>query len=622
MSKMKKLLDHKLLLLPLAIIISLNCKVEINNTDYSKKNEKYSDFESRRKMIIDSIADWANTFTLEDFKNSDNYNGGKYGAYPIMALFERGSVEKARQFAAHQLIGGAAMFREFSTMALYMEYHHLYDEELLKKVKQDQLNSNFFHVEAEWSDRETSESHRNPRLGGASENHKLMYAAAAYLAGIAWPDDYPEEWYQIGYDHLMKWFEIVTSIGFWEQDSPTYLIHHLGPILSVADHAPEGSDMKKRATMVLDWYFASIAGEYLKGYWITATARDHNPLFGLAISAESTALTWLMFGDATQVANPHTSQPYRHWKATLHFAVSDYRIPDILQRIATDRDQPHVHKEFMAKNPMLPKEYCYINSTYGMASILNDEGNIVPDMTRWKVQWVANEPNKEPSVFLMKHPNLENNWKNWQGASPSEQVLQHEDALIAVYKIGNGEKNFIEGPFIEDVYEKFVRKNDWMFMHTGANLLAVKAINGLELTEEKRPLSNFPELNIQVLKSYGERNGLIVQTADLKNYKAESVEETLNKFIEAVLKTVTIDTSGIRNENPKLVYKSLSGDLLEIEFDNYKKVNGKALQFENWPLLGNPWMHQDYKGNNLVLEHSGEKWIYDFKNWEVRFGDD
>jgi hypothetical protein len=328
-----------------------------------------------------------------------------------------------------------------------------------------------------------------------------------------------------------------------------------------------------------------------------------------------------MFGDANQVPNPHVNQPYRHWKATLHFAVSDYRVPDILKRIATDRDKPFVHKEFMAKNPMLPKEYCYINSNYGMASILNDEGNIPPDMTRWKVQWVANEPKKEPSVFLMKHPNLDDNWENWQGASPFEQVLQHEDALIAVYKIGDGEKNFIDGPFIEDVYEKVVRKDDWIFMHTGANLLAVKAINGLELTEEKRPLHYFPELKIQVLKSYGKRNGLIVQTADINNYKAEGVEKTLNNFIEAVLNTVAIDSSGIRNENPKLAYKNLSGDLLEIEFNTNKKVNGKEMQFENWPLLGNPWMHQDYKRNNLVLEHDEEKIIYDFENWEVRSGD-
>lgn len=581
--------------------------------------DRFPDFESRSKMMIDSIAAWAGEFTIDDFKESDDFNGGKYGAYPIMALFERGHIEKAREFVAQQLIGGAAMFREYSTMALYMEYNHLYGDVLREKVKQDQLNSNFFDPDAEIIHKGVSQSHRNPRLGGASENHKLMYAAAAYLAGIAWPDDYPKEWFQIGHDHLMHWFDIVTSIGFWEEDSPTYLIHHLGPILSVADHAPEGSEMKKRATMVLDWYFASIAGEYLHGYWITPAARDYNPLFGLHVTAESTALTWLLFGDAPQIPNPHIYQPYRHWKATLHFAVSDYRVPDILIRIATDRDNPFVHKEYMAKNPMHPKEYCYVHFNYGMASILNENTqNIPPDMTRWKVQWVADHPNKEPSVFLMKHPNEENKWENWRGASSAEQVIQHEDALIGVYNIEDGKKPFIEGPFRKEIYEVVESRAGWMFLHTGSNLLAVKAINGLEFTHQKRPVRHFDsEMEVEVLRSYGNRNGLIVQTAPLNKYRAKNAKLTMEKFINDVLEKTTIDAE-IDAEIPTLAYKTLSGDLLEIAFNNYKRVNGKTLEFNTWPLLGNPWMHQDIHGKRLVLEHGGEKLVYDFENWEIR----
>jgi len=91
----------------------------------SKKTvqELFPDFESRKQLLIDSVADWASHLSLEEFKASDGFNGGKYGAYPIMALFETGQINKAREFVAQQLIGGAAMFREFSTMSLYMQYH-------------------------------------------------------------------------------------------------------------------------------------------------------------------------------------------------------------------------------------------------------------------------------------------------------------------------------------------------------------------------------------------------------------------------------------------------------------------------------------------------------------------
>lgn len=569
-------------------------------------NKQYPDFESRKKLLLDSISRWAEKLTLDDFMASDDFKGGKYGAYPIMALFETGKIEKAREFVAQQLVGGAAMFREFSTMALYMQYHHLYGEELCEKVKKDQLKSNFF------------DSKNADGLGGASENHKLMYASAAYLAGLAWPGEYPEKWSQTGYNHLMNWFNIVTSIGFWEEDSPTYLIHHMGPILAVADHAPEGSEMKKRATMVLDWYFASIAGEYLHGYWITSSARDYNPMFGLANSAESSALTWLYFGDTPQVPYAHVHQTYYHWKAALHFAVSHYKLPEILQRIATDRKKPFVHREFMAKNPMEPKEYCYVAPGYGIASIMGENGRIVPNQTRWKVQWVAAEPQKEPSVFFMKHPNEKDEWEKWRGASSAEQVLQHNNTLIAVYKIDATQKPFIDGPFIEKVFNVVKRQNDWLFMHTGACLLAVKAVNGLEIIPEKRTGdSHGRKIEFQVLRSEGVRNGLIVETASLSDYKAKSPEKALDLFIKKVLAKSSIDASMINSDTPRLAYTSVSGDLLEIEFNNYKKVNGKDLDQSNWPLLGNPWMHQDVKGSVLKLEHGGETYLYDFENWKI-----
>lgn len=609
-------------ILPLVIMLNLVFPLKLVS---QQMEDNYSDFEIRKYMLLDSMAAWAGGFTLEDFKATDDFEGGKYGAYPIMALYETGQLEKARQFTAQQLIGGAAMFREYSTMVLYMEYQHLYGDTLRQKVKQDQLNSNFFKLDAKNVADQVSESHNNPQLGGASENHKLMYAAAAYLAGLAWPDDYPSEWYQVGYDHLMKWFVIVTSIGFWEEDSPTYLIHHMGPVLSVATHAPQGSAMKRKATMVLEWYFLSIAGEYLHGYWITPAARDYNPLYGLNWSAETTALTWLFFGDAPQVPFPHVYQPFRHWKAALHFAVSDFRLPDIITRIATDRDQPFIHKEFMAKNPLLPKQYCYLNQNYGMASILNEEGRIVPDITRWKLQWVANIPEKEPSTFFMKHPEYNEKakdaekWKSWRGASIAEQVLQHENALVAVYKIEPPQQAFIDGPFASECFETYKSIQGWIFVHTGTCLFGVKAVNGLAIKQEKRSLSQSHggKHPIRVLESQGQRNGLIVQVAPLDEYKGSDPAASLDLFIQDVLEKTRIDTTHINTKHPTLSYTSLQGDKLEIAFDQFKKVNGEKLKFDNWPLLGNPWMHQDYRGERLVLQHGGEKRIYDFTRWQV-----
>ncbi len=592
----------------LALIISSLC---ILITSLAAQNHliqyNLNELEGRKKFLIDSMYSWAKNFDLEDFKNSDDFNGGKYGAYPIMALFEKGDIEKARQFAAQQLVGGAAMFREFTTMALYMEYKELYDKELKQKVKEDQLNSNFYRPG------------KVGDLAGASENHKLMYASAAYLAGIEWPDEYPEKWFQAGYNHLMSWFDTVTSIGFWEEDSPTYLIHHMGPVLSVYEHAPAGSEMKNRAKMVLDWYFLSIAGEYLKGYWITPAARDYDPLYGVENSAETTVLTWLYFWDSNFIPYPHAHDTLRHWKSVIHFAVSDYELPEIIRKIATDRDKPYIHREYMARNPMHPKEYCYIRSHYGLASILHDNGNIPPDMTRWKVQWVPEKTGMEPSVFFMKHPiGDESKWKSWRGASPYEHVVQHKGTLLAVYDIPPGQLLFIDGPLNDKSFLRIEQEKDWLFLNAVNVFIGLRVANGLSMEDTKRDQdSHGQKMDIQVLKSSGRKNGLIVQTASPRDYKGSNNEESFNMFKEDILINGKPDFSGLNSKVPSITYIAPSGDELKVNANGQKEVNGKQIQFDKYPMFDNPWMHQEIDKQVLTLKKEGEKWIYDFNSWEI-----
>jgi hypothetical protein len=249
---------------------------------------------------------------------------------------------------------------------------------------------------------------------------------------------------------------------------------------------------------------------------------------------------------------------------------------------------------------------------------LGENGKIVPDATRWKVQWVVKSKEEEPSVFFLKHPYGDNNWRAWRGASPAEQVLQYQDALIAVYRMGDEDKDFIDGPFSDSSYKVIVQKEDWLFLHAGNCLIAAYAAKGFSISDEARlGDSHGFEKNYKSLKSTGKKNGLIVQTASVESYKSNSPETELKLFMHDILSKTKIDTSGIDADQPRLKYKSLSGNWLEIEFDNFKKIDGKILDLENWPLLENPWIRQDI-GGKLILKHNNEERIYDFENWTVK----
>ncbi len=78
--------------------------------------------------------------------------------------------------------------------------------------------------------------------------------------------------------------------------------------------------------------------------------------------------------------------------------------------------------------------------------------------------------------------------------------------------------------------------------------------------------------------------------------------------------------------NPKLVYTSLAGDSLAIEYrptgttTSIRSINGKNVDINDpqaWPLLRNPWMQQEFRGDTLAVHYDHTTFIYDLANWEI-----
>ncbi len=170
-----------LVFLILLVLIGFSCQSAYTQYKHVLPLVNYdlTTFEGRANLIIESVAEYGMQHGV--------WTGEKNGAYPAMAMFETGHIEEGRHFAREQLKGSGAMFREFGNMILYMKYQHLYDQDLRDLVKDDQLYHSVLYSSTEAGN-----------LPGATENHKLMYAAANYLGGLAWPEDYPELWYKAG----------------------------------------------------------------------------------------------------------------------------------------------------------------------------------------------------------------------------------------------------------------------------------------------------------------------------------------------------------------------------------------------------------------------------------------
>ena len=123
-----------------------------------------------------------------------------------------------------------------------------------------------------------------------------------------------------------------------------------------------------------------MAPEWLNGYFISSSLREYYFACSPHMMSPYPLLGWLFFGGGP---NPVLEQKYENGELIVNnegfysvlAAVSSYRVPEIIQHIASDRKNAYVHKESHDMTPFAQlnypwgfKKYTYINKTYGLAS--------------------------------------------------------------------------------------------------------------------------------------------------------------------------------------------------------------------------------------------------------------
>lgn len=66
----------------------------------------------------------------------------------------------------------------------------------------------------------------------------------------------------------------------------------------------------------------------------------------------------------------------------------------------------------------------------------------------------------------------------------------------------------------------------------------------------------------------------------------------------------------------KGTYVDRFGTKLEKTFQGEALIDGKPVDYASWPLVDNPWIHQDWEGNMRISDGVTER-IYDVTNWTI-----
>ena len=204
-----------------------------------------------------------------------------------------------------------------------LDTSHLLSNELLSRAKQTILNFKYFPNE--------------PGIDSLctwTENHYILYTSAAFLAGQFYPDEVftnsgetGRQKIELNRKRILRWLDLRFHTGFSEWLSHVYYDEDLTALLSLYDFA-EDEEIRRKSEMVIDLLLLDMVLNSFNGVFGSTHGRAYEHTKKWASNEGTTDTSKLLFGTGIFSGFDNMS--------AIAFALSNYRVPKVLEEIATD----------------------------------------------------------------------------------------------------------------------------------------------------------------------------------------------------------------------------------------------------------------------------------------------
>jgi hypothetical protein len=190
-----------------------------------------------------------------------------------------------------------------------------------------------------WPDEPACHRHGLDSMCTWTENHQILFASAAYLAGQLYPDEIFPNSGQTGRDkmavhgaRIRRWLDLRFRTGFSEWLSNVYYDEDLTALLSLVDFCVD-QEIRQRAAMVVDLLLLDVALNSFRGVMGCTHGRSYETQKKWAAAEDVADVQKLLFGCGRFSAGESMSAAC--------LALSErYRMPRVLFEIANDVERP------------------------------------------------------------------------------------------------------------------------------------------------------------------------------------------------------------------------------------------------------------------------------------------
>jgi len=423
-----------------------------------------------------------------------------------------------------------------------------------------------------------------------SENHRLLFHVAEWMAGQLFPLDEFTNSRQRGLYHATKgrmyiteWLRQRGRFGFDEWHSNSYYPVNIAPLLNVYDFAiGEDNKLQQMAGAVLDYAFFNLAADSLRGVFGTTHGRSYGINLKYPDFEGTSPTCWVLYGTGSLVKGSSGMSP-------VSLASSLYRLPQVLHDIANDESAvvESKQRQGISRGTAPHADFVVYRTPDYMVSGLQDHRKGEYESSTHVAQVTLQ--NKVSIFWSCPHTCGEGSGLRpdyWSGHTTLPRVIQHRNVMSLTWRLS--EFAWMTHCFFERARLDEVRlEGQWAFARVNKGYVGIYSQHGMQVGD------------------YGQYAGReLICTAPENTWIVECGREADWGSFDAFVRA--LKAARIEEKDGALAYESPSIGRFVTGWDVAPTVAGQPIQLHGYPLVDSPWAHADFGSGELVIRHGGQ----------------
>jgi len=429
-----------------------------------------------------------------------------------------------------------------------------------------------------------------------SENHRLLFHVAEWMAGQLFPTEEFTNSRQRGLYHATKgrmyiteWLRQRGRFGFDEWHSNSYFPVNIAPLINVYDFAIyEDYKLRQMAGAVLDAMFFILAADTYQGVFGTTHGRSYGINLKYPDLEGTSPTCWLLYGTGALVKGTSGMAP-------VTLATSAYTLPKLLADIAVD-DQAVVEsrqRHGVLRSAVPHADFCvYRTPEYLLSGLQDHRKGEYESSTHVGQVTLGRKAGEQQAVIFWSAPltcgegsGLRPDY--WSGHITLPRVVQHRNVMALTWRLTSPfawmTHCFFEQARFDEV--RFVAK--WAFARVGQGYVGIYSQNGFEV-------GDFGQYAGRELICRARENTWLVECGRAVDWGS------FDAFVAA------LSSTEIENRESAIRYVSPTIGEFVTGWDVAPTVAGEPLHLKGYPLVESPWAQSAFGSGEMTLRYGDE----------------